>query len=281
MSSKKSKEFSWVPTPEDYEKIAKKSAIPAVHFLGRTLVSAYTMARYGRPRLFVSQSFLDTDRSDSPSAILAPHRGGFETIASPAVFERAGLHHARPAAKLELFQNLLMRQGMIWLGGFPVARSSLSQDAYFAAQREMHEKGDITWTYGEGKRIHKDVSRVATIKVGAARAVLESDCYIIPVGVAGMSSEKEGDGDDRYVVARDKRSILGLGPRLVYYIGDPFKLARLTTPLDVPRSEMIRDERRLQDNELRKSALVIQDSLQIAHDVAYQLRGSTLEQRFD
>jgi 1-acyl-sn-glycerol-3-phosphate acyltransferase len=267
----------WTPTDKDYQRYATRKPNRTVHKVGIAAVSRYTEREFGDPIILQTEGFKALDKTKGNILLVPSHRNKLETVEDPDVFERVGLHHARPSAKVELFQKMYMRILLGQLGAFPVARGSADQEAYFAAIRAMLASGDIVTLYGEGERITKDVDRIAPIKHGVVRAILESSSTVVVVGKAGMSEERVGKGEDSYTTKRDHRSKHGDGPRLVYSFGDPFDIKPISIEPGIHRKELTRAEFSQRREEMDDRALTIQVALQAEFDKAYQERGSMLE----
>ncbi|MCA9346361.1 1-acyl-sn-glycerol-3-phosphate acyltransferase [Candidatus Saccharibacteria bacterium] len=275
---------SWQPDLKYYQRVAESNVMAELHVGARAVVALGRLLRFGRYEIITTPAFDRTDLSGGNIIVSPVHRDGLDTVLLPSALERVGIRHARPAAKLELFQNSIMRWTLDGLGAFPVDRKSPNMEGFDLAHAGILSRGGNVTNYAEGTRVHKDVLRVAKVKSGVARAAVANNSLIVPVGIAGLSSEKDDQGN---VIRRDTRSWFGIGPKLVFAFGDPFRLVSKFASAEVGDIEMAggdlsSSEQKERDrgmvSELRDMNTQIREAMQLALDAAYEARGSGLEE---
>jgi len=295
------KVYEWMPPPGYYEGIAQSNVNAPVNFIGRMAIGLYGFVRYGRSKIVTSPGFdaMAEEVAQGNVIVASIHRSGLDTVLLPNVLERVDIHHSRPMSKLELFQKRLRRLVMHKLGGFAVdkenradiqglsiaeagilRRADLGDGKRHGFLRRKAKNGAVT-IYAESTRVHNDVLRVNKIKGGVAFAAIENNSLIVPVGFAGLSSEKVGEKPKKVdgkrpkwpTAARDKRTWFGLGgPRLVFSIGDPFRLPALS-------EEELKDSR-AKTRAVATGRTIIIEAMRAELENAIKVRGSSLEEDF-
>lgn len=276
-----------------YENIAKSTPNAFIHWAGRALIAPYRYALYGAPVIDTSPGFdaaqENGDFDEGNLIIASTHRSGEETVFQPAVFESLGFHHARPLSKKERnMDHPVVRWGMHQLGAFAVDKKNPDIRAVSATQVAILGRKGIMTIYIEGTRIYDDISRVHTPQNGAIFTAIEKGSLIIPHAVAGMSKMKVGEKPHQRTIARDERAYLGRSPHnvfdkglpVVYAFGDPIKFEKpdFTLSLERGAGRLAMSRSRAYINEC---SMVLREGLQTVLARAYEVRGSSLEQRFD
>lgn len=287
------KVYDWMPPEGYYEQIAQSNVNAPVNFIGRMAIGLYGFIRFGRSKIVTAPDFNEArDELKQGNVItVSIHRNGFDTVLLPNVLERIGLHHSRPMSKIELFQNRFSRWAMHKLGGFAVDKTPGKADldglriaqAGILRRAELSEKkrsgllrrkirNGYETIYPEGTRVDTDVLNVLKIKPGASIAALENNSLIVPVAFAGLSTEKTGEKPNRVAVARDKRAWFGLGKRLVFSVGKPFRLDPVENWEKLSRGDKVKL--------IRAGDAMIKAALQAELENAIKVRGSSLEEEF-
>ncbi len=143
----------------------------------------------------------------------------------------------------------------------------------------LGKKGNIT-NYAEGTRVHADVERVGKIGRGPVFAAAEHDSIIVPVGIAGLSSEKTGQKPDVKTVKRDKRAPFGFGPKLVYAFGDPLQFGPLPEVTVDEAGRPNRAELIVMSTETKRRAEAIRAGMQTALNLAYETRDRSTKTKY-
>jgi 1-acyl-sn-glycerol-3-phosphate acyltransferase len=271
----------WAPGPGYYDRIAESQVNSTLHLIGRLGVAVPTFVQQGCPIIEVAPGFeaAQAELAAGNIIIASTHRSGWETIRQPARFEEVGLHHARPVNKVENMQNVFGRWIMHGLGSIAVDRNNADQAGLLRANSGILQRGGILTFYPGGTRKYKDVIEAEVVHSGIIFTAVHNDSRIVPTAAAGMSREKRGNGEDRHTVARDKKSPFGLGPKLVYTFGAPFRLEKPGFVLEANMRKLTKVERAQQIDYLRESGRVIQERMQNMLSWAYAIRGSSLEKR--
>lgn len=274
---------SWMPPEGYYEQRAESDVNPYLHFAGRFLVSAWVLASMGRPRVVTSAGFEEArpEFEQGNMIVSAVHRDELDTVMLPSALERVGIHHARPIGKGELLDiNPNLSWTLHGLGLIGVNRKNPDHEGLGHAQARILERGGIVTNYGEGTRVHKDVWDVSKFKRGIAMAAAPLNSLIVPVGIAGLSSERIGEKPKQKVIARDKRAPFGFGPKVVFAFGDPFRLGPLPDYDLDKNGDYYRSELSRFNEETKRRTEIIRLAVQRAHSRAYEVRGSILEVKY-
>lgn len=270
----------WTPPEGYYETRAESEVDPALHLVGRILVSAATIVMYGRPKIVTSPGFDEASPQfkDGNIIIGSVHRDEWDTVSLPSAIERAGIHHARPIGKGELLGvHPILSWGLHGLGMIGVNRKYPDIDGLNHAQNRILKRGGVITNYIEATRVHNDVLNVHKVARGIVFAAAANDSLIVPVGIAGLSSERVGKKPDVKVLAHDKRSKFGLGPRFVFAFGDPLRLGPLPEFEQTDEGELTRQGKSAMREETNIRAEIVRLAVQRAHETAYAVRGSSLE----
>lgn len=276
---------SWMPPEGYYEQRAESDVNPYLHFAGRFLVSAATIAMYGRPKVVTSAGFEDArPQFDHGNIIIGSvHRDEWDTVALPSAIERAGIHHARPIGKGELLD---IHDALTWtlhgLGLIGVNRKNPDIEGLNHTQESILGRKGVITNYIEATRVHTDVLNVHKVARGIVFAAAANDSLIVPVGIAGLSSERVGQKTEQRIIARDKRARFGvsrfrIGPRLVFAFGDPLRLGPLPEFEQEKAGALTRAGKSALREETNIRAELVRKAVQKAHETAYLVRGSSLE----
>ncbi len=279
-------EISWEIPDGYYENIAQSDVSSFVHLTGRLALAPISIARFGRPVIDTTEAFEEArpQFGDGNIIIASTHRSDWETVLQPAVFERVGLHHARPIAKLEpMFQPRWMRYVMHKLGAYAVDKRPGHSDnlGLQTAASGILQRGGILTYYMEGARMTENPNIVESVKPGGVISATVNDSLVVPTSFAGISKLTEGKGEDKINVARDEPSMFGRQRKLVAAFGDPYRLEQPGFDVDMllanPR-KLDKSQRGEYFDYLREQSEVVRVSMQTVLDRAYELRGSYLEQ---
>lgn len=261
--------------PDYYQMVAKSEVNTSLHLAIRGVVAVARVAMYGRQKIVATEAFNERREELKSGNVIsaAVHRDELDTVWLPSALERVGIHHSRPVAKQELF---FINPALTWtlhkLGAFGVNRKDPDMEGLALVQSTVLGSGGNITNYAEGTRVHTDVKRVGKIGRGPVFAAAEHDSIIVPIGIAGLSSEKTGKKPNMKTVQKDKKSPLGFGPKLVYAFGDPLQFGSL------PEVEMDEEGNRNRSDlvnlgvETKRRAKIIQDGMQDALDLAYKTR---------
>lgn len=298
---------------EGYENLALTKINGTFHAMGRIVLNAYTAVRMGSVVIDVSDEFnaLKGELLMGGNVLTPTHRDDLDTVLLPCVFEKVGLHHSRPTAKEDLthlnpaIDRVAWRVAQKW-GAFPFRRGSkdfsgmnrLKSIVLDPEQRVRNEKmskirkvladrsdrfkylpGNIT-DYNEMTRVTDDVLNVKREGSGVVHTAGEYDSWIIPFGQAGLSKVKNPIKDEngkKHTLYKDKKSWFGIRERMVVSVGAPFKLGKLHN-LDEYRAGRLAGEALEEFRmEIARRSEIVYDSMQVAHERAYEIRGSSLE----
>ncbi len=270
----------WVPPENYYEQIGESSTNSFVHYIGRLGVAAYTFVAFGRIQIVTTPGFDEAQPTFPDGNIIAAsiHRDERDTVMLPLALERVGIHHSRPVAKSELYTiHPLVSKFFHAAGAFAVDRKKPDFVGLGVAQDRLLERGENVTVYPEGTRIRKNTHEVLEVKRNLVFAAAEHDSQIVPVAFAGLSTETEGEGEDRVKISRDKRSRFGLGPRLVFAFGDPMRFGPLPELITGVDGKTTVESKSAERAESKRRADLIKTAMQQVLDMAIEYRGSTQE----
>lgn len=273
----------WTPGPGYYDQIAESHVYGSLHLHGRLGIAVPTFIFHGRPVVEVSPGF-EAAREELAAGnviIASTHRSNWETVTQPARFEEVGLHHARPVNKVENFQSRFNHWFMHGLGSIAVDRNNADRAGLIQANSGILRRGGTITFYPGGKRKYKNVLEAEIVQPGIIFTALNNSSLIVPTAVAGMSKEKRGDkakGNLR-VIAHDKKAPFGIGPKVVYTFGTPYRLEKPSFELQEDLRSLSSGEFAQQRDYLRETARDMQRRLQNMLSWAYAIRGSSLEKR--
>jgi len=288
----------WLPNDEYYERVAESNVNSTMHWIGRIGTSIASFYETGRVIVDKSPGFIamQPEIAEGNTITIAPHFGKFETVGHPEAQERAGIHHARPWTKVEMYQTPIERVTMDNLGAIAIDKNGEADMAgLFSASAGILKRGDNNpgakhgllrrkvkngslMVFPGGTRNKSDVMTAPETKIGVVKAGLLNDSLMIPSAFIGRSVEVSDEGE---ILRRDKKSKFGLGPRAVVSFCDPFRFEPLSVPLntDGTMSDSTTDSA-TQRRELMERNDLVRESLQKAIDQAKTRRGTWLEEDF-
>lgn len=269
--------------PGYYEMIAQTEVSAPLHVAIRGIVAVARVALHGRQKIVTTEAFDERQDEIRQGNVIsaAVHRDELDTVWLPSALESVGIHHSRPVAKEELF---CINPALSWtlhrLGAFGVSRKNPDLGGLQLVQSTVLGNGGNITNYAEGTRVHTDVERVGKIGRGPVFAAAEHNSIIVPVGIAGLSSEKTGKKPNITTLRRDKRAPLGFGPKLVYAFGDPLQFGPLPEiEIDKTGSRSRADLANL-GVETKRRAKIIQSGMQDALDLAYATRDNPIKKKY-
>jgi 1-acyl-sn-glycerol-3-phosphate acyltransferase len=273
----------WIPPENYYEQIGESNTNSFVNFVGRLGVAAYTFVAFGRIQIVTTPGFDEAQPTfpDGNIIVASIHRDERDTVMLPLALERVGIHHSRPVAKSELYMiHPLVSRFFHAAGAFAVDRKNPDFSGLGMAQDRILERGGNITNYLEGTRIRRNTGTVAEVKRSVVFAAAEHDSLIVPAAFAGLSSEIEGEGDNKVKISRDKRSRFGLGSRLVFAFTDPMRFGPLpVAEFDSDGRQTIESKNQVREESKRRAAR-IRSGMQLALDMAIEYRGSTQEFKY-
>jgi 1-acyl-sn-glycerol-3-phosphate acyltransferase len=238
----------WLPDSY-YERAARRRVWSPFHFVCRKALCGVIATRQGRPIVEAPNAVYELD---GPVIVASTHRSWLDIPVAVEATEKVGIHHVRPVAKAELFQNPAVGALLHRLGAIAVVRQNPNFDGLNMAFSSLLERGSNVLVYTEGTRIRENVTDVLKPKRTAALLSLTNRVPIVPLAIAGVADEEVGGR-------------LNLGTSVAAVFGEP-----------IYPSTMEANQNELSGRDLLSAARVmgtlLHQSMQAAMNRAYALR---------